>query len=92
VATMPPSLSSTQSSICSARSVEGTSQMEAPYRVSERRACEALAAVRLMVRYVSIRPSQDALRHRLRELATVALNAVNLGVMTLRSSHDFRRR
>ena len=39
------------------------------YGVSERRACEVMAAVRSTVRYVSVRPKQEALRRRLRELA-----------------------
>ena len=38
------------------------------YRVSERRACAALGVGRSTVRYVSVKPSQDALRRRLREL------------------------
>ena len=39
------------------------------YGVSERRACEVMAAGRSTVRYVSVRPKQEALRRRLRELA-----------------------
>lgn len=39
------------------------------YRVSERRACDALGIGRSTVRYVSVKPPQDALRRRLRELA-----------------------
>lgn len=41
------------------------------YRVSERRACEVMSAGRSTVRYVSVKPPQDALRRRLRELAEV---------------------
>jgi putative transposase len=37
--------------------------------VSERRACDVGHVHRAMIRYVSIRPPQDALRQRLRELA-----------------------
>lgn len=43
--------------------------MRVAYRVSERRACEVLAAGRSTVRYVSTKPPRDALRRRLRELA-----------------------
>lgn len=41
------------------------------YGVSERRACEVMAAGRSTVRYVSVRPKQEALRRRLRELAEI---------------------
>ncbi len=41
------------------------------YQVSERRACRAVGVERSMVRYRSRRPSQQPLRTRLRELASV---------------------
>lgn len=44
-------------------------RMVVAYRVRERRACDALGVGRSTVRYVSVKPSQDALRRRLRELA-----------------------
>ena len=46
-------------------------RMQVSYQVSERRACKTLAIPRSVVRYVSVRPKQDALRKRLRELAEV---------------------
>lgn len=45
------------------------------YRVSERRACRAIGAPRATVRYRSVRPHQEALRQRLRELARVRVRA-----------------
>jgi hypothetical protein len=45
------------------------------YLVSERRACRAVGVERSMVRYRSRGPSQQPLRTRLRELATVRLRA-----------------
>jgi len=45
------------------------------YQVSERRACRAVEVERSMVRYRSRRPSQQPLRTRLRELASVRLRA-----------------
>src|ERR1700730_3952762 len=45
------------------------------YQVSERRACRAVGVERSMVRYRSRRPSQQPLRTRLRELASVRLRA-----------------
>ena len=45
------------------------------YQVSERRACRAVGVERSMVRYRSRRPSQQSLRTRLRELASVRLRA-----------------
>lgn len=44
------------------------------YGVGERRACRALGASRSSVRYQSQRPSHDALRQRLRELAAVRVS------------------
>src|SRR5512134_19703 len=45
------------------------------YRMSERRACRALGACRNTVRYRSVRPYQEALRRRLKELASVRVRA-----------------
>jgi putative transposase len=45
------------------------------YRVSERRACRAFGACRSSVRYRSVRPHQEALRKRLKELAGVRVRA-----------------
>lgn len=45
------------------------------YRLSERRACRAMGASRSMVRYRSVRPHQEALRKRLKELARVRVRA-----------------
>jgi putative transposase len=45
------------------------------YQVSERRACRAVGVERSMVRYRSRRPSQQPLRTRVRELASVRLRA-----------------
>lgn len=44
------------------------------YRLSERRACEAIGAGHSSVRYQTVRPSRDALRQRLRELAAVRVS------------------
>ena len=44
------------------------------YRLSERRACQAVGANRSSVRYRSVRQSRDALRGRLRELAAVRVS------------------
>lgn len=43
----------------------------AAFQVSERRACALLGSARSSIRYRSVRPSQDALRSRIRELAQV---------------------
>jgi putative transposase len=48
---------------------------QAACQVSERRACRAVGVERSMVRYRSRRPSQQPLRTRLRELASVRLRA-----------------
>jgi putative transposase len=45
------------------------------YRLSERRACRAVGIDRSFVRYRSIRPPQEALRKRLKELASVRVRA-----------------
>lgn len=45
------------------------------YEVSERRACRVLGAARSTVRYRSVRPPQDALRRRIRELAGVRVRS-----------------
>ena len=44
------------------------------YRLSERRACQAVGANRSSVRYRSVRQSRDTLRGRLRELAAVRVS------------------
>ena len=56
------------------------------YRLSERRACRAVGAPRSTVRYRSVRPHQEALRRRLRELASVRVRA------GYRQLHVFLRR
>lgn len=43
--------------------------LQTHYEVSERRACQVLAFARSVFRYRSIRPAQEALRKRIRELA-----------------------
>ena len=43
--------------------------MQQRYAVSERRGCQITGSHRSVHRYESIRPSQDALRFRIRELA-----------------------
>lgn len=48
--------------------------MQEAFRLSERRACRAVAAPRSSVRYRSIQPSREPLRRRLRELAGVRLS------------------
>lgn len=45
------------------------------YRLSERRACRAVGVDRSLVRYRSVRPHQEALRKRLRELASVRVRS-----------------
>jgi putative transposase len=45
------------------------------YQLSERRSCLAVGVSRSLVRYRSVRPCQDALRKRLRELASVRVRA-----------------
>jgi putative transposase len=45
------------------------------YGLSERRACRALEVARSTIRYRSVRPSQEALRRRLRELAAVRVRS-----------------
>ena len=47
----------------------------AAYQLSERRACRVLEVSRSTVRYRSVRPSQDALRVRIRELAGVRVRS-----------------
>ena len=56
------------------------------YRRSERRSCRAFGAPRSTVRYRSVRPHQEALRRRLRELASVRVRA------GYRQLHVFLRR
>jgi putative transposase len=56
------------------------------YRLSERRACRAVGAPRSTVRYRSVRPHQEVLRHRLKELARVRVRA------GYRQLHVFLRR
>ncbi len=48
---------------------------QAVYKLSERRACRAVAAPRATVRYRSVRPAQEPLRRRIRELAAVRVSA-----------------
>ena len=50
---------------------EAVAHLRVAYRVSERRACEALGADRATVRYRSSRPDDAAYRTRLRELASI---------------------
>ena len=45
------------------------------YGLSERWACRALGVARSTIRYRSLRPSQEALRRRLRELAAVRVRS-----------------
>jgi putative transposase len=45
------------------------------YRVSERRACRVLGACRSTIRYRTVRPHREALRERLRELASVRVRS-----------------
>ena len=45
------------------------------YRVSERRACLAAGVARSSVRYRSVRPSQEPLRRRIREICAVRVRA-----------------
>lgn len=44
------------------------------YRIPERRACRVMAVSRSTVRYESVRPSQEPLRARLKELAAVRVS------------------
>ena len=59
------------------------------YRLSERRACQAVGANRSSVRYRSVRQSRDALRGRLRELAVVFVRRVLRDVTGQLSDFDF---
>lgn len=45
------------------------------YQLSERRACRATGVGRSFIRYRSVRPSQEPLRRRLKELAGVRVRA-----------------
>lgn len=45
------------------------------YRLTERRACRAVGAPRATVRYRSVRPSQEPLLRRIREIAAVCVGA-----------------
>jgi len=45
------------------------------YRLSERRACRAVGVCRSFIGYRSVRPPQESLRKRLRELASVRVRA-----------------
>ena len=47
----------------------------AGYQLTERRACRAVGVWRSVVRYQSVKPSQEALRRRLRGLASVRVRA-----------------
>ena len=47
---------------------------ERSYRLTQRRACGALGAARSSVRYIGVRPPQEALRARIRELAAVRVS------------------
>jgi putative transposase len=47
---------------------------ERSYQLSQRRACRAIEAARSTVQYIAVRPPQDALRARLRELAGVRVS------------------
>ena len=49
------------------------SVLQAAYRVSTRRACEVIGLYRATYYYQSHRPSDTALRHRLKELAAVRI-------------------
>ena len=50
---------------------EAVAHLQVTYKVSERRACSALAADRTSMRYRGHRPDDEAARMRLRELASV---------------------
>lgn len=56
------------------------------YRISERRSCRLVRASRSAMRYRSVRPRQEPLRARLRELATVRVRS------GYRQLHTFLRR
>src|SRR5262249_50898778 len=47
---------------------------QAAYRLSQRRACRALGAMRSSVQYIGVRPPQTALRARIREIAEVRVS------------------
>ena len=49
---------------------EAVEHLRSAFLVSERRACSTLATDRASVRYRSIRPPDEAIRARLRELAS----------------------
>jgi putative transposase len=57
--------------------------VEGAYQVSERRACRATGVGRSLITYRSRRPSQDALRQRLRELAQARVSFGYLRLHTL---------
>lgn len=48
---------------------------EPAYAVSERRACRAIGVSRSMVRYRSVRPHQEVLRERIKDLAAVRVRS-----------------
>src|SRR5881394_634625 len=50
---------------------EAAAHLQVTYKVSERRACSALGADRTSMRYRGHRPDDEAVRMRLRELASV---------------------
>jgi hypothetical protein len=50
---------------------EAAAHLSQIYAVSQRRACKVIGADRTAVRYRSRRPDDDAIRHRLRELAAL---------------------
>lgn len=45
------------------------------YELSERRACRAFGVARASIRYRSVRPRQEALRRRIRDVAGVKVRS-----------------
>lgn len=64
------------------------------YAVSERRACRTVGLSRTVHRYVSRRPPEEALRRRIREIATIRVRYgyKRIHVLLLREGHRLNRK
>lgn len=69
--------------VSAAQRRDAARSLQSHFRVSERRACRVIRLSRAVCRYVSVRPPQDALRQRIREIAETRIRYGYLRIHTL---------
>ena len=69
--------------VSAAQRRDAARSLQSHFRVSERRACRVIRLSRAVCRYVSVRPPQDALRRRIREIAETRIRYGYLRIQTV---------